>query len=135
MSADWYKQADCLHLPNEVFFDHKHYDLARTVCQGCPVQAECLAAAIKEEGGTDDVELHEFQTRSFFGFRGGKTPKERRAMVADFLRTARKAKPPSKWKRRQAPAECHPNRMAFRCKQCQPCYKASLAERKANANT
>jgi len=65
---EWYEQANCATTDPEVMFPKKggSLKLARKICAECVVVPDCLNASIIE----DDVRT---------GFRGGKTPKERRA--------------------------------------------------------
>ncbi|MFJ3258466.1 WhiB family transcriptional regulator [Streptomyces sp. NPDC086771] len=56
-------------------------DRARQICAACPVQIECLDAAMEEEGSADQYRRA--------GVRGGLTPVER----ATLARRMRKAKP------------------------------------------
>lgn len=55
---DWWDKAACLGVPNEVFFptnlmgsngtrDIVEVEMAYSICDRCPVQAECLDFAVK----------------------------------------------------------------------------------------
>ena len=48
------------------------YAVAARVCQRCPVQAECLSAALAEEGPAS--------ASNRYGMRGGLTPGQRRSV-------------------------------------------------------
>lgn len=70
--------------PDALFVEGKEQRLAKTVCQKCPVIAECLADAL--------------DNRTPFGVWGGMTERERRALLrarpdveswTDLLRSAR----------------------------------------------
>lgn len=70
----WREQAACRDMPITVFFPTNEQGhqcaYARQVCGRCPVQVDCLAAAVAEErtyGGQGSIH----------GMRGGKTPAER----------------------------------------------------------
>ena len=52
------------------------YDKARRICEGCPVKPECLEEGMREKD---------------FGFWGGLTPKERRALRTQRIRQSRLA--------------------------------------------
>jgi WhiB family redox-sensing transcriptional regulator len=76
---DWAQQAACASADPELFFwpdnergpsRRRREDLAKRVCRPCPVRAECLAAAFREE--TRIPGAHRY------GIRGGLTPAERR---------------------------------------------------------
>ena len=73
----WYEKAGCLNLPMEIFFPEvenveSEYDEARKFCDGCLVRVECLSFALKVE-----------QNFSWsFGMYGGKSPMQRRVMLA-----------------------------------------------------
>jgi len=72
---DWRRSAACRDVDAEVFFPVDDLDVrpsaaaaAQAICHGCPVVADCLAAAIAN--GDDD------------GVFGGMTPRQRRAYAA-----------------------------------------------------
>lgn len=69
---DWTSKAACKGKHIELWYPpleeqghHRYYDIAKWVCEHCPVRARCL-----EEGQTEE-----------FGCWGGQTPKERRKGV------------------------------------------------------
>lgn len=76
MNPDWRAEADCRYMPTWLFYpeaggdtrsaDH-HATVARYVCYGCPVRAECLATAL--------------MTHDRNGIWGGTNEKERRALL------------------------------------------------------
>lgn len=56
--ADWTEDAACIGIPTNMFFAEKEYGhngndheskMVKEVCEGCPVKAECLAAALHYE--------------------------------------------------------------------------------------
>lgn len=49
--ADWRTEAACIGVEPETFFPppNSHANAAKRVCAGCPVQAECLAEAIRSD--------------------------------------------------------------------------------------
>ncbi|MFC3982829.1 WhiB family transcriptional regulator [Streptosporangium jomthongense] len=57
--------------------------IARRLCGGCPVRAECLELALREE--------HDLPRTWFHGIRGGTAPWERQNMVHNRRRIARRA--------------------------------------------
>lgn len=139
--TDWRPKAACLGLPTTaIFFDdavHRYRD-ARPICESCPVQLECLKSAIEEEAMDttailDGAELT-MRVRVLSGFRGNRTPKERRPMVADFLRNMKRMRPnDGEWRRPKHPASCHPDKNRYRRDLCQRCYVKVLAKEHANA--
>lgn len=67
---DWHRDALCAQVGPDVFFNEKSVDtsgLAKLICGNCPVAGECLQEA-----------LDSFEE---FGVWGGKTAKERLAML------------------------------------------------------
>ena len=72
----WHKDAACRNFDPELMYprpsDYAAVRVAKDLCEVCPVQAECLADALAEEGlvGKDQR----------FGIRGGHTPHARWAM-------------------------------------------------------
>lgn len=70
--AGWTREARCL---GDYSFDETHgmkAGQAAQLCEGCPVLAQCLAAALVEE--------HGLSAGSRYGVRGGLSPKERAAL-------------------------------------------------------
>lgn len=71
----WHDLASCAQTDPELFFpptgDQGHE--ARAICAACPVQSECLQDAID----TGDL---------FSGIRGGKSPRQRRALARNRAR-------------------------------------------------
>ena len=66
--ADWAGSVRCAGTdPDALFVQGKAQRAAKTVCQGCPVVAECLADAL--------------DNRTEFGVWGGMTERERRALL------------------------------------------------------
>ena len=69
-SLDWIKEAACLSYPPEVFFpdsqDRVGIMVGKLICQGCPVQSECLD--------------HALETREQHGIYGGASEADRRAI-------------------------------------------------------
>ena len=53
VADDWRTQSACRNLPTRLFFPDRghHADPARTVCQRCPVQAQCAADGAREPHG------------------------------------------------------------------------------------
>jgi len=72
--SDWIKQAACVGLDVEIFFDirGKKVQLPLSVCADCPVRVECLNETLKIEKNipyrSDSV---------IWGVFGGATPKDR----------------------------------------------------------
>ena len=65
---DWAPLSRCADQdPDALFVEGKEQRVAKIVCRGCPVVAECLAAAL--------------DTRTQFGVWGGMTERERRALL------------------------------------------------------
>lgn len=66
----WYRKANCIGLPTDVFYEEDHLPLVVQVCMNCPleVRRDCLAALYVEE---DPL------TYSREGFRAGTTKKWR----------------------------------------------------------
>lgn len=65
---DWAGQGRCSSSdPDALFVQGKEQRLAKVVCRGCPVVAECLADAL--------------DNRTPFGVWGGMTERERRALL------------------------------------------------------
>lgn len=101
MSAAWHHDAACVGMDTSIFVPRTDvperlallWPAAREVCNSCPVKAECLAAALREEGPRSRA--------SRFGMRGGATPDERarlasgRAIVVNGHIQARGTKPPA----------------------------------------
>ncbi len=68
LRTDWARLAACLeHDPDAQFVRGAAQQAAKTVCQQCPVIAECLADAL--------------DNRTEFGVWGGMTERERRALL------------------------------------------------------
>lgn len=138
-AIDWRSKAACSGLPTAIFFDASHrYQDARPVCESCPVQLQCLKAAIEEEAMDTTAILDSSEmtmaVRVLYGFRGNLTPKERRPLVANFLRSVKRMRPnDGSWRRPQHPASCHPERNRYRRDLCQRCYVKELAKEKAAA--
>jgi hypothetical protein len=65
----WHEQAACLNQDTGRWFEDGPAMEARMVCWACPVDADCLAAAMVEEAG-----------RSRWGVRGGLLPDQRRRL-------------------------------------------------------
>lgn len=73
----WHKRSACSPETSELFFAARSisggrlsYEDARPICGRCPVSAECLDDALKNDHNTDDD-----------GMRGGLTPFERRKIL------------------------------------------------------
>ena len=66
----------CADVPVELFFSAKHSDIrgAKTLCNNCAVQEQCLNMAIKMED--------QDSTKHRFGIFGGLTGGERKRLVA-----------------------------------------------------
>ena len=65
---DWAGQGQCAGQdPDALFVEGREQRVAKAVCQGCPVMAECLADAL--------------DNRTQFGVWGGMTERERRALL------------------------------------------------------
>lgn len=47
--AEWRERARCKGSADESFFNPEHYLKAKAICSPCPVKAECLAEAMKNE--------------------------------------------------------------------------------------
>ncbi|MFC6582070.1 WhiB family transcriptional regulator [Planomonospora parontospora] len=62
-------------------------DVARELCADCPVRAQCLELALREE--------YDLPRTWFHGIRGGKAPWQRCAMVYNRRRRARQAARPA----------------------------------------
>jgi hypothetical protein len=73
----WYEKAGCMGAPMEIFFPEienveSEYAEAKRFCDDCSVRTDCLAFALRVE-----------RTLSWsFGMYGGKTPMERRVLLA-----------------------------------------------------
>jgi WhiB family redox-sensing transcriptional regulator len=67
--TSWADAAACKSMPTALWFapDDTSQRIALALCRGCPVRADCLAAAVAEEAG---------QPR--WGIRGGRTAAQRR---------------------------------------------------------
>lgn len=92
----WRDQAACTEVdPDLMFPDSKPADIqaARAVCAVCPVVAECLAAAMAEEGNTSK--------HNRWGIRGGLTPTQRRRLHE---RQAKRRTRAAQAKKKEAPA-------------------------------
>lgn len=66
-------RAACLGADVSIFFELArpgHKEMALALCGECPVRADCLAASMREEAGSQK-----------FGIRGGLTADERRKLV------------------------------------------------------
>ena len=72
---EWWELAACLGAPDSIFFSNKdkrtETRTAKAMCAKCPVTAECLNAAMREEGQTYS------QKKYRYGVRGGLTGRER----------------------------------------------------------
>ncbi|MDO5501641.1 MAG: WhiB family transcriptional regulator [Actinomycetia bacterium] len=67
-SRDWATKGRCASQdPDTLFVQGKEQRLAKVLCKGCPVMAECLADAL--------------DNRTPFGVWGGMTERERRALL------------------------------------------------------
>lgn len=51
MDREWELQAACRSQDPDIWFSSKSIGLARQICQGCPVQMDCLEAALVREAG------------------------------------------------------------------------------------
>jgi hypothetical protein len=72
-AVNWRTHAACQDVDPEVMFPGKviaDINEAKRVCAACPVLAECLTAAMAEEGAT--------AKENRWGVRGGLTPTQRR---------------------------------------------------------
>lgn len=67
----WMQWASCADVDPEAFFPEKGGSTraAKRICEGCAVQPECLACALKH--------------REWFGIYGGKSPRERARMAKE----------------------------------------------------
>lgn len=71
--ADWRRHGNCAYDPEVMFVSgNKQQAAAKKICEGCQVQAVCLATALRHE--VDHVD-------DTFGVAGGKTQRERRALI------------------------------------------------------
>lgn len=80
--TDWRRRAACTGLPNSAFFPVDAADTAtiaqaKTVCETCPVSAQCLEYA--------------FETNQRAGIWGGTTEDERRSLRRKWLTTRRRS--------------------------------------------
>jgi WhiB family redox-sensing transcriptional regulator len=67
-NTDWASQAACKRKdPDSLFVQGAAQHVAKLICRGCPVRAECLADAL--------------DNRDEFGVWGGMTERERRALL------------------------------------------------------
>ena len=68
-NPNWRESANCATTDPELFFPHKggSGQAARTICSMCPVQTECLTAALLEDNQQ--------------GIRAGTSARERRRMM------------------------------------------------------
>ncbi len=72
----WLELADCVYTDPEAFYSAETVELAKGICEGCPVTAECLGAAMQQEApGPDDTQEANLFDRH--GVRGGLDPDER----------------------------------------------------------
>lgn len=85
----WQEQARCRG-NHRLFFPagegtRATHQKAITICKSCPVRRQCLALAMRAEGGAS--------TESRYGVFGGRTPAQRRALYRRHLerRKARRA--------------------------------------------
>lgn len=113
---EWREQAACVGELGKVFFPDEYvgrrprgapldrYAYARPICAACPVEAECLAHALRER--EDD------------GFWGGTTPRDR-----DRIRKGLPPLPPPKEKRRVNDAAAKRRRYSR-----DPAYRAARSE-------
>jgi len=67
--ASWADRAACSGHAAAMFFDPATVDAALAICRSCPVQAECLTAALDEERRADCSRP--------YGIRGGATAADR----------------------------------------------------------
>ncbi len=74
--TNWRDLADCVYTDPDAFFDAHTVEFAKGVCDGCPVKAECLGAAMREEAPKHDdtPEVNRFDR---WGVRGGLDADER----------------------------------------------------------
>ncbi|MFT2014639.1 WhiB family transcriptional regulator [Streptomyces sp. 796.1] len=75
LPATWTASAVCAQVDPELFFPEiggSSAVTARRICAACPVRAECLAAALSEEGDCAPSYRH--------GIRGGLSPRARYAL-------------------------------------------------------
>lgn len=85
-TADWRAHANCRGVDPNVFYPGDvDYSAARKICNDCPVQEQCLRAAMAEETG------HGRQGR--YGMRGGLTPDERHRLPWRICKRCDKAFP------------------------------------------
>lgn len=70
-TAAWLDDAACAGMNPDDFFPERgaYYTAARAACAACPVAAQCLEAAMREERGAGIT--------GRFGMRGGMTPEDR----------------------------------------------------------
>lgn len=80
MEKGWEKQALCRGKDNEIFFPEeaqqmtaKKIKMAKAICKGCPVRAECLFTAVSND--------------EKFGIWGGFSPRERTSIRRHFKKT------------------------------------------------
>ena len=80
----WWLRASCRGMDTDIFFAPEgldkgrprrragstYYDRARTICKRCPVRAECLKDTLTGPAAYDE-----------YGFRGGKSPGERKLLT------------------------------------------------------
>ncbi len=80
----WQDDAACIGTPVDMFFPSsgQRYEQARRICDGCPVNTECLGAAFTEETRLERGVRRE-------GMRGGYTPDERDYIAGTGSRRAR----------------------------------------------
>lgn len=69
-----YKDAACLGLDTNLFFDKDLYTSAKLVCENCPIKQECLEECLAAE----DIPINGARWRS--GVFGGTTPTQRNNM-------------------------------------------------------
>jgi WhiB family redox-sensing transcriptional regulator len=71
METEWMAQGNCVHEPPSTFFpsDGVGVEIARRICQGCPVQQLCLEYALANRiehgvwGGCSERERRRIQKR------------------------------------------------------------------------
>ncbi|WP_328425947.1 WhiB family transcriptional regulator [Streptomyces sp. NBC_00443] len=51
MDREWELQAACKAMDPDIFFEKRTLGLAKQTCRGCPVQMDCLEAALVREAG------------------------------------------------------------------------------------
>lgn len=77
--ADWRDDAACLGVPTELFYARRPGEVTlkkvKAICDSCPVREICLDTAMAEE--------RRVGTGEPFGYRGGKSARERNILAAE----------------------------------------------------